>query len=152
MKNQKSQKTSITDLVVEERSWAIYARSAVTNPLEIQRQLTMCLDLGVSQFKEDPFVYFDDGQSGMFDNRAEFQSLMRSVAAGHFKAVVVSNLDRISRNFSCLVQVIDHFETHDTLLFTIGTNGRLTEVDRIAANKAGITTRRRTPKQLATAR
>jgi DNA invertase Pin-like site-specific DNA recombinase len=143
MINLELQKVADTDSIAEARAWAIYARTAVANPLEIARQLSMCLDLGVNAFKDQPFVYFDDGKSGILNNRADFLSLMRSVAAGHLKAVVVSDVDRISRSCYFLVRVIEHFDTHKAVLFTTDRRGLLTKVDRNWALARGIKSRQR---------
>jgi hypothetical protein len=87
--------------------WAIFVRSAADNPASIDHQVSVCtrwlLDRGVeaSVTVVDPAV------------------LIHRVSEGRFAGVVVSNLDRLSRNFAEAVHLIGLCAAHQTPLHAV---------------------------------
>jgi site-specific DNA recombinase len=92
---------------------AIYSRkSKWTGKGEsIENQLLMCKEYVMAHFKdvneEDIYTYEDEGFSGKDTHRPQFQNMMTDLRKNHYDFLVCYKLDRLGRNLSDLVNIID---------------------------------------------
>ncbi len=87
---------------------AIYARSAIAGGCEAQLKELRAnvLQLGWKIIGE----YLDDGVSGLRSRRSALDRLMADGEKGMFECVVVSDLERLSRNPRQLMQHLAHLQ------------------------------------------
>lgn len=97
------------------KRFAIYSRkSRFTGKGEsIGNQIELCRRFIALHYSESAaaqaLVYEDEGFSGGNLERPQFRKMMRDASAGHFDAVVVYRLDRISRNIGDFASLIEQF-------------------------------------------
>lgn len=97
----------------ENNTIVIYSRKSrytgkgesIENQIEICRQYIR-IQYG-EEYANDAIVYEDEGFSGGSLNRPQFKEMMGYATTNPFKALVVYRLDRISRNISDFVKLID---------------------------------------------
>lgn len=83
---------------------AIYARTATTQASHsIDDQIAACRTIAEREGYHVTRIFSDAGQSGMDAERAGLADLMRE--AGAFDAVIVTDLDRLSRNAADLAAI-----------------------------------------------
>ena len=87
---------------------AIYARKATTPAaVAIDDQITSCRNFIEDQSWTESGVYADAAGSGStFANRDGFFTLMAAAGRGEFSVVLVSDIDRLSRSASAVLQIV----------------------------------------------
>lgn len=104
---------------------AIYSRkSKWTGKGEsIENQLVMCKEYVLANFPEvkleDIFEYEDEGFSGKNTQRPQFQKMMTDLRKNHYDFLVCYKLDRLGRNLSDLVNLIDELNKLNTSFISI---------------------------------
>lgn len=104
---------------------AIYSRkSKWTGKGEsIENQLVMCKEYVMANFPEvkleDIFEYEDEGFSGKNTQRPQFQKMMTDIRKNHYDFLVCYKLDRLGRNLSDLVNLIDELNKLNTSFISI---------------------------------
>ena len=67
-------------------------------------------------------VYEDEGKSGFYADRPDFQRMIRDVEQKKIRAIVCYKLDRISRKMSDLTNLIDYLNKYDVALLISSNN------------------------------
>ncbi|MBO6127677.1 MAG: recombinase family protein [Pseudobutyrivibrio sp.] len=67
-------------------------------------------------------IYEDEGKSGFYADRPDFQRMIRDVEHRKIKAIVCYKLDRISRRMSDLTNLIDYLNKYDVALLISSNN------------------------------
>lgn len=67
-------------------------------------------------------IYEDEGKSGFYADRPDFQRMIRDVEQNRIRAIVCYKLDRISRKMSDLTAMIDYLNKHDVALLISSNN------------------------------
>ena len=67
-------------------------------------------------------VYEDEGKSGFYADRPDFQRMIRDVEQNKIRAIVCYKLDRISRKMSDLTTMIDYLNKHNVALLISSNN------------------------------
>ena len=67
-------------------------------------------------------VYEDEGKSGFYADRTDFQRMIRDVEQNKIRAIVCYKLDRISRKMSDLTTMIDYLNKHNVALLISSNN------------------------------
>ena len=112
----------------DERAVVIYARkSKITHKGDsIANQEEFCREyarLHLQLPKDYEFqVYEDEGKSGFYADRPDFQRMIRDVEQGRIRAIVCYKLDRISRKMSDLTTMIDYLNKHNVALLISSNN------------------------------
>ena len=112
----------------DDRAVVIYARKSkithkgdsIANQEEYCREYArLHLKLPVNyEFK----VYEDEGKSGFYADRPDFQRMIRDVEQNKIRAIVCYKLDRISRKMSDLTTMIDYLNKHNVALLISSNN------------------------------
>ena len=112
----------------DDRRVVIYARkSKITHKGDsIANQEEYCKDyarlhLNLSEDYEFE-VYEDEGKSGFYSDRPDFQRMIHDVERRKIKAIVCYKLDRISRKMSDLTNMIDFLNKYDCALLISSNN------------------------------
>jgi DNA invertase Pin-like site-specific DNA recombinase len=103
---------------------AVYCRTAQKNPEAIKLQkkqvLTFLKDQkNLGKCPDDVIFFEDDGYSGLNSERPGFQSLEDELKKGHVRAVVTTDLDRVSRSISLICEFISSLEKKGVRLLSI---------------------------------
>jgi site-specific DNA recombinase len=104
---------------------AIYSRkSKWTGKGEsIENQLLMCKEYVMSNFpdikEEDIYEYEDEGFSGKNTQRPQFQKMMWDFRKEHYDFLVCYKLDRLGRNLTDLVNLIEELNKMETSFISI---------------------------------
>ena len=112
----------------DDRAVVIYARkSKITHKGDsIANQEEYCREyarLHLQLPKDYEFtVYEDEGKSGFYADRPDFQRMIRDVEQNRIRAIVCYKLDRISRKMSDLTMMIDYLNKHDVALLISSNN------------------------------
>lgn len=87
---------------------AIYARKATTPAaVAIDDQITSCRNFIEDQSWTESGVYVDaKGSGSTFANRDGFSTLMAAAGRDEFSVVLVSDIDRLSRSASAVLQIV----------------------------------------------
>lgn len=103
---------------------AIYARTAVNDIQKINDQIKSCKEFISSQgwSMDNVAVYTDNGFSGSNDQRPGFQQMFHDIDSGIYQILVVSNLDRLSRNSSLSQKTIDKLMQKNIQVFIVSGN------------------------------
>jgi site-specific DNA recombinase len=105
--------------------FAIYSRkSKWTGKGEsIENQLVMCKEYIMASFPdvkdEDIYEYEDEGFSGKNTLRPQFQKMMSDLRKNHYDYLVCYKLDRLGRNLSDLVNLIEELNKMDISFISI---------------------------------
>ena len=87
---------------------ALYSRSATNNKQAIDKQITelnsYCEENNIQNFKH----YMDNHQSGANLDRPAFKEMMQDLKAGKIDRIIVTDISRITRNFSELGHIIHY--------------------------------------------
>lgn len=67
-------------------------------------------------------VYEDEGKSGFYSDRPDFQRMIRDVEQKKIRAIVCYKLDRISRRMADLTNLIDYLNKYDVALLIASNN------------------------------
>ncbi|MBQ9061491.1 MAG: recombinase family protein [Eubacterium sp.] len=67
-------------------------------------------------------IYEDEGKSGFYADRPDFQRMIRDVEQNRIRAIVCYKLDRISRKMSDLTAMIDYLNKHGVALLISSNN------------------------------
>ena len=67
-------------------------------------------------------IYEDEGKSGFYSDRPDFQRMIHDVEAKKVRAIVCYKLDRISRRMSDLTNLIDYLNKYDVALLISSNN------------------------------
>ena len=99
---------------------ALYSRSATDDKQAIDKQVTKlnsyCEENNIQNFKH----YIDNHQSGANLDRPAFKELLQDLEAGKIDKIIVTNITRISRNFSEVAQIIhNQIEPNNAKLITL---------------------------------
>lgn len=90
---------------------AIYARVSTEEQVEhgtsLEEQLRLCRERA-----KDPIEFVDAGVSGTTMDRPQLQSLLEGVRQGRIERVVVYDPDRLSRNVTHLLLIVDELRQH----------------------------------------
>lgn len=85
---------------------ALYSRSATDDKQAIDKQITelnsYCEENNIQNFKH----YIDNNESGANLNCPAFKELMQVLESGKIDKIIVTNISRISRNLSEIVQIM----------------------------------------------
>ncbi len=104
---------------------AIYSRkSKWTGKGEsIENQLVMCKEYVMANFLnvtiEDVYEYEDEGFTGKNTQRPQFQKMMSDMRKEHYDFIVCYKLDRLGRNLTDLVNLIEELNKMDTSFISI---------------------------------
>ncbi|MHB8129997.1 MAG: recombinase family protein [Mobilitalea sp.] len=104
---------------------AIYSRkSKWTGKGEsIENQLIMCKEYVMVNFPDtnlsDIYEYEDEGFSGKTTQRPQFQKMMSDLRSKHYDFLVCYKLDRLGRNLSDLVNLIEELNKIETSFISI---------------------------------
>ena len=92
---------------------AFYTRQSVDrdDSISVESQVEYC-EKEVKQGEEYK-VYTDRGFSGKNTERPAFQELMKDIASGKIRRVIVYRLDRISRSVLDFANIIEKLQVHD---------------------------------------
>lgn len=118
MNKRKKDKTDIVD----NRKVAIYARKSVITHKgdSVNNQEKYCMDYSKFHLNlpddYDFEKYHDNGESGFYSDRDEFQRLMKAVERGEIKAIACYKLDRMARKLSDICNMLEFLKKHDTAL------------------------------------
>lgn len=112
----------------DHRKVVIYARkSKVTHKGDsISNQEEYCKDYArlhlnlPEDYEYD--IYEDEGKSGFYSDRPDFQQMIHDVERKKIKAIVCYKLDRISRKMSDLANMIDFLNKYDVALLISSNN------------------------------
>jgi site-specific DNA recombinase len=120
---------------------AIYARSATnepTAPNAVPVQLAKLRTYAAAQGwpVDDAHVFADAGASGATLDRPGLTALRQAVAGGEVKRVIVTDNDRLARDFVLHVQLMDEFAAQECAVVTV-TPQRTTATQADAAALAG---------------
>ena len=116
------------ELPVDDRKVAIYARKSVITHKgdSINNQEKYCKDYAKMQLQlSDDYefvVYKDEGKSGAYKDRDQFQAMIEAVDRGEIKAIVCYKLDRLGRKLSDLTDMLDFLQKHNTDLLISSNN------------------------------
>ena len=99
----------MADRELIQKKVAIYVRVSTSeqnpdNQLKILREYCMNNEYKVIN------NYVDKGESGLKENRPEFNKLLKDLRARRFNTVVVWKLDRIGRSLQHLLQILQEFK------------------------------------------
>lgn len=103
---------------------AIYARTAVDDIQKINDQIKSCKEFISSEgwSMANVAVYADNGFSGSNDQRPDFQQMLCDIDSGLYHILVVSNLDRLSRNSSLSQKIIEKLMQKKIQVFIVSGN------------------------------
>ncbi len=107
---------------------AIYTRTATTARMKgkLESQRVACeayIDSHAARgWRARPERYDDEGYSGNNSERPGFQRLWEDIDEGEVDVVIVSGLDRISRNLNDVLATVDLLEQKDVGLVVISQN------------------------------
>ena len=94
------------------RKIAVYARkSKITESgKSIENQITKCKSCAALKFdadEDDVLTYTDEGLSGYYSDRPQYQQMLNDIQAGKIKAVICYKFDRISRRTLDLLNLVE---------------------------------------------
>lgn len=105
---------------------AIYARKSVDkgpNSVSIEMQLEDCKKKADELFPKCIITEFSDtGYSGKNTNRPDFLKMMELVDLGHFDAVIVYKLDRISRSVTDFWKIYEKLKNNNVAFVSVKDN------------------------------
>ncbi len=101
---------------MQEKKIAIYARKSkiTTSGNSIDQQIASCKRYAQTKFfiSEDDFlIYVDEGLSGFYSDRPNYQKMLSDIHIGCIKAVICYKIDRISRKTTDLLNFIEELKT-----------------------------------------
>ena len=105
--------------------FAIYSRKSkwTGRGASIENQLVMCREYIMANYskvkEEDIHEYEDEGFSGKNTQRPQFQKMMVDMRKEHFDYLVCYKLDRLGRNLSDLVNLIEELNKLETSFISI---------------------------------
>ncbi len=70
----------------------------------------------------DEYIYVDDGVSGKSTARPKYQQMIAAIEAGEVRRVVVTKLDRVSRNTKDFLSLLDYCDEHNVAIVSIAEN------------------------------
>jgi DNA invertase Pin-like site-specific DNA recombinase len=97
---------------------AIYCRTAVRDDTAIERQKTELTRLATEQGYEQPFIFIDNGISGLKYSRPAFDELNAAIGNTSINAVFIRDLSRIGRNFVQTAQWIEQVQSRGITLIS----------------------------------
>lgn len=108
-------------------NFAIYARKSVCSDKSdsVKNQLQMCKDFIYLKFKNEKIFikeFFDEGFSGKNTERPALAELMREIKEGSIDAIVVYQLDRLSRNVRDFSEIYGILEKKSVMFVSIKEN------------------------------
>lgn len=74
----------------------------------IQNQRALLLDYAAEKGFEVLAIYSDDDESGLYDDRPDFEKMMRSARAGEFDVIIAKTQARLSRNMEHIERYLHH--------------------------------------------
>ena len=74
-------------------------------------------------------IYEDEGKSGFYSDRPDFQRMIRDVERKKIRAIVCYKLDRISRKMSDLMNLIDYLNKYNVALLISSNNLNTTDTN-----------------------
>ena len=74
-------------------------------------------------------IYEDEGKSGFYSDRPDFQRMIRDVERKKIRAIVCYKLDRISRKMSDLMNLIDYLNKYNVALLISSNNLNTTDAN-----------------------
>ena len=74
-------------------------------------------------------IYEDEGKSGFYSDRPDFQRMIRDVERKKIMAIVCYKLDRISRKMSDLMNLIDYLNKYNVALLISSNNLNTTDTN-----------------------
>ncbi len=100
------------------RKIAIYARkSKVTESgKSVENQISRCKAYAALKFdagEEDLVVFRDEGLSGYYADRPQYQQMLEEIRRGHIKGVICYKFDRISRRTLDLLGLVEQLRQRD---------------------------------------
>ncbi len=113
---------------VDDRAVVIYARKSVITHKgdSIANQEEYCKDYARLHLHLPPdydfHVYEDEGKSGFYADRPDFQRMIRDVEQNRIRAIVCYKLDRISRRMADLTNLIEYLNKHNVALLISSNN------------------------------
>ncbi len=109
----------------DERSIAMYCRVSTREQAEFgysirdqEDKIKKYLEY-IEDTRGDRVVYRDEGQSAKNLKRKEFLKLMRDIKGNKVKAVIVHNMDRLTRRMKDFIELIELFEKYDVELISL---------------------------------
>lgn len=102
---------------------AIYARSAIHDPVGIDRQVAACKQYANDRGYNIIDVYTDNGASA-FTHRPELDDLRANI--GQYGVIVAFNVDRLARSMQGLNTLVARAEYHGTTIETVEDDVRRT--------------------------
>lgn len=88
--------------------------------LSVESQRTAIMNIAAAQFPGRAVSVFEDVATGRTDKRPGFRSLRGHIAAGVLRAIIVTDLDRLCRNLTDAVSLLDELQRRDVFLVAMG--------------------------------
>ena len=89
---------------------AIYLRTAGKNQAQISKQREACRREAISLGAKTILEFSDEGVSGITLDRPSLQKLREKIRKGQIETVIVRNPDRLSRELSHMVLLVEEIE------------------------------------------
>ena len=74
----------------------------------IQNQRLLLMDYALEKDFKVVGVYSDDDESGLYDDRPDFERMMRSAKLGEFDVIIAKTQARLSRNMEHIEKYLHH--------------------------------------------
>ena len=115
--------------------FAIYGRKSVYSDKSdsISNQLKMCreyIDIKFHRQVESITEYTDDGLTGANTNRPQLKALLTDITDGLLDALVVYQLDRLSRDVKDFSNIYATLEEHHIMFISLKENIDTTKIGR----------------------
>jgi predicted site-specific integrase-resolvase len=103
---------------------AVYMRSATDDSASLNRQLNDCAEYCREKLGNYPDLLFcDQAKSGRVVERVGLEKLIQAVKSGQVASIVVSDVDRLSRQLLCTVMLLELLRENGVTLHCVGRGG-----------------------------
>ena len=104
---------------MENKKVAIYCRVASKNRVEIKKQKEILKNYCNENNYEIYKIYIDNGYSGIYDNRPNYNKLLNDLKKNIFDTIIVRDMSRLGRSIIKLEKVIKLLENNNCNLICL---------------------------------